>query len=339
MINFGFVLASLSLPAVSGQVYAPYESMVEILKVDAQPSQKDPKRTSLILQFDLLPDVPKGAKIEFILKLLRTDLPIESFFFTLEDEQRKGIKRMWTPKKRLTVDKYYFMTLLRMKEQTVAVQKIMNKSSRFKPEYDPWAWNHTKKGFKVGNADMEKAEFNEFKEWVNARAMEFIQRNNEGIEELNKVMKGEAHVTAGKLDVESLKTFLTEWMKKMEKSQIAVNDLVTDDPSLYEKFIKIHTELERLGMMVARRISYSDLRPVLKKHNMKVSDLKLVQPSRFKPNYRYRVSTEVLKQHWGRIQELLEAREKTLGQEEIPVGETEEGKKDASPGNEKAKGS
>src|SRR5258705_13802658 len=120
MITLGFVLAA-TLPLGGAQEKTGHDKMVEIVKVEALPS-KTPKRQTLSITFNLIPDLPKGVKVEFELQCQSIKVG-DPLIYTLENETRKNIRMTWTPKDRLIVDKYVLVTRIPLAEQTPETRK------------------------------------------------------------------------------------------------------------------------------------------------------------------------------------------------------------------------
>ncbi len=290
MIILGFVLVGaldLAVPPEDLQ----YERMVEVLKVQVSPS-KEPRRHNLEITFNLLPDMPKGVKVFFELERDGTAQEDESgtpvfFPFLLENENRKSIKVVWTPKTRLTCDSYMLKTRIPLAEQSPEVQKLIRANTkRFPEKYDPWYWNHANQEFKVGTPEQAAAEYKEVQDFVEGKIAAILELNNDAMTELEKVSAGEAHVKAGKLAPESLRKSMTDWINRMTKVQKSIRDALHDDPGLYvTKYSQVHLNLVNFGKLVAKRISKVELKKVCDKYGVAISALKLPSPTGFEPNY------------------------------------------------------
>jgi hypothetical protein len=297
MITFGLLLAgTVTVSAPLDQ--NPYERMVEILKVQVAPA-KEPRRHELEITFNVVPDMPKGVVIFFGLE--RNQIPVNDessapviHSFKLENDNRKNIKVRWTPKARLTCDKYMVKTSVPLPEQTEEVKKaLQTNNKRFPEKYDPWPWTHTYMEFAVGTPEQEAAEYKEVTEFVEKRIEEALNLNNEAMDEFEKVAAGQAHVKAGKLDVDSLRKFMGSWMTRMAKVQGAIGEVVLTDPGLYDaKYLQVHANLVALGQMIGKRIRQTELKKVVEKNGVAMTafNSKLPAVAGFMSNYSFSTS-------------------------------------------------
>ena len=344
----GIVLAGgLGFLASSEQI--DYDKIVELVKVNAVVA-KEAKHYDLAVTFNLPPDIPKGIKIFF--ELQRDGVPVtdpngkaETFAFILATENRKGAKFTWTPKVRLTVNKYNFQTSIPVADQSPEVKKaIQGLAKRFPPTMDPWSYSHAYMEFKVGTDAEAEAEGEEVKEFIESKMDAIIELNNEAMDEMEKVKSGEAHVKSDKLTPDSLKKFLLDWTGRLAEVQKSIAEAIVTDPGLYtERFQPVHSELSDLGRMIAKRISRIELKRTLDKYKVPMGAIKLGTVSGFDPNYPHGTSAQQVKDRCASIARLLdpkaaqedgEGAEEKAGEEGGKSAGNPEGESKEDPGGE-----
>jgi hypothetical protein len=322
---------------VTGADELGYDKMVEIVKV--VPTRVKGKAWEIETTFNLVPDMPKGVKINFTLKRDRDGMDVEAFHFTLADENRKGIKQKWTPKDRLSVGEYYFSTDIVLADQTKDTQKAIEKNEkRFPPKSAPWNYQHTYEGakFQVGTKDDEKAEFEEVKTFLMARTDKLIELNGEMLDELDKAGEGTAYSKSGKLDIAAFKKYLNGWGKKVATEQKLVREA---DPGIYlAKYFAEQTEVLELGKMVAKRgFRGTEVIDLLKKSGLGIADLPVPTFESEKDegrltldvNYSRKVSGKGLQDRYNQIQRKLGIKVEEEGEGE-KAGAVEGGEKNAA---------
>jgi hypothetical protein len=325
MVRIGIVLCGL-LTGVDQP--KPYDRFVEIVKAQAVPAPGAAHRHVVEITFNLVPDLPKGVKIQFELQRQGEQVG-DPMFYTLENETRKGLKIAWKPKDRLTTDKYVLVTRIPLADQTPEVRQALSaKPTRFPPDSDPWPFSHVQKEFQVGTAEDEAAEAAEVKKFVEDNVEKLLALNNEGVEELEK------HLT-GKFNQEALKKYLTGWMVRMGQVQREVNDFQLKEPGLFTKHQKLHHELAQLGRMVGKRITKIDLGGILKKNNIATTAFPLPSAPGFDGNFPYLVNGPKIKQQYEMIDRLLNPEGTETAEKE---GAEEGAEKDSKPAANSKKG-
>jgi len=283
------------LPCLTVGDTITYGKMVEILKVQAVRSKEDPKRVSLEITFNLIPDLPKGIEVEF--ELQRQGLKVgESLLYRLDNDNRKNIKITFNSKERLTRDKYTFMTRISPDKQTPEVRKALEaKPQRFPPDQVPWPYAHVDQAVAVGTDEDEARESAEVKAYFEGQVEKILDLNEEGVNELEKLK-------TGKTADEAFKKFLTGWMGRMATVQKDVADYLVREPGLYFKNMKLHAEVQELGRMVAKRVSKAELADYLKK---KGSTFKLPPVDGFDDRYRFTAGAKQIEDRYTKIGKIL----------------------------------
>lgn len=319
---------AVTLPPASALDIVTYPSLVEIVKVEAKPVAGGRGRYKLEVTFNLIPEVPRGAKVEF--ELQRDGFAVgDSFAYVLETEVRKNLRTTFTPKSRLVTDKYYFMTTLPLDQQSAEVRRAVEaKPARFPPEHKPWPMNHPQQAIPIGTAEDEAAEKKEVADFVSGNMEKLLDLNEKAMDELEK--QG-----AGKLDQAALKKFLEQWMKDVTQVQKDVKAFEEKEPGLHFKCQKVYEELVALSKMVAKRITKNEVPALLKKNNVLPASFKLPVVADFDANYRFRANASDIEERCQKIDALLdpESAPEASAAAEAEAGKAKDG--EAAPGSEK----
>jgi len=305
-----------------------FEPMVEVVRVQSARAAGGAKRTALEITFNLVPDLPKGVRVVF--ELQRGGLSVHdenganvTQVFTLDSEVRNNLKLAWTPKVRLTCDKYILTTKIPLREQTPEVRMaIEGKSKRFPLEFDPWPWHHPKQEFLVGTPQDELAEAAEAREYFGAQKDKLIELNNEAVDEVEKAK-------SGKGEPEALKKFLSGWMGRMAAVQKSLSEYPDKEPGLYSKNLKLHREVQDLGRMVAKRVVRTELTGFLKSKGLVANALRLPAVEGFDATFQYAADGFRIRQRVDTILLLLSPQDAPAADPEAAADGKEGSQKDA----------
>ena len=277
-----------------------HSKVVDILKVEVKRGKGKSSRSTINIQFNLHPRLPSGAKVEF--ELLYRGTPFEFMHYTLKDENRKNLKLMWKPKKRMPVDTFFLRTLLPLKIQNAKVAREIDKRSKdFPKNSQPWSWNYPKFPVEIGGKDAKEAESNRIKKYFTKQTDALLELNNEFIEEMEVLESGEKYVNNDVINKKKLAKFIDGWMKKFGELQLEILEYEKKEPGLFQKQRAAHFFLESLAKMIAKRCSRKQLKDTLSVYDTTIASLKLKGAKGFDPNYRHRVKVEDLKKMYEKV--------------------------------------
>lgn len=229
-----------------------WDPYVEILETKHNPPAKEGEKPTVQVKFNLSPDVPKGAKVNFEFEYV--GLEFENVDYVLKDENRKGLSLLWKPVKRLGTGEYFIRTRLHPDQQTPAVQKIIQQNEkRFPTKNVPWMWYYFEKPIQVGSPEDEEAEkealckaYTELVDKLVANMVEFVDK-------VEEVKEGKALVNGKALDVAKLKELVAEWRKKQGEVQQEIVEFPDKEQAFFQRSITTYQNLRELGRMVSKR--------------------------------------------------------------------------------------
>jgi hypothetical protein len=214
--------------------------------------EKEGASPTISLKFNLVTDVPKGAKIYFELEY--NALSLDEVEYTLKDENRRNLTLTWKPKQRLAVGEYFLRTRMPLQAQTPAIQKALKQSDkRFPPKNEPWSCYYADQPLLIGGPAEEAAEQKAICEAYQSFIDKLLGNMDEFKEKIDKVNAGQELVNAGTLDVEKFKAFIIEWRKKQGELQKSIVEFQVKEPALFQKSITAFADLRLLGQMVSKR--------------------------------------------------------------------------------------
>jgi hypothetical protein len=285
----------------SGKDETKHERVVDILKM--QPVKDKDGHQAIQIQFNLHPQVPKNAKVEF--ELQYQALEFDFYHYILKDENRKNLKIEWKPKYRLPVDTYFVRTRMPLVLQDAAVAKEIEKRDKvFPKDSEPWSWNYPDLPIEIGTKEDLEAELKAVKDYFKAQTDKLVESSNAFMDEIESLEKGDKYVKGGKVDTVELGKFVEDWMKKHGEIQQAVAEYEKKELGLFLKHQAAHFELQLLGRMMARRCYNRALVAALDKRKVALADLKLKGSPSFDINYRGSVTPAELQRKLERIFEL-----------------------------------
>jgi hypothetical protein len=291
-------------------------------------------------KFNLSPDVPKGAKVKFVLEY--NGLEMDTLDYVLKDENRKSLAVTWKPKQRLATGEYFFRVKMPLKEQTAAVQRIIQgKAKRFPKINEPWAWFYGEQDpdgkFKhtlvIGSPEDEEAEKKIICDLYTDYINRLIESMTEFLKKMERVKDGKELTSGGSLEVPQFKSYVAGWRKKQGAIQKEIYEFPLKEPALHLKSQTAFPHLVRLGQMVSKR-GWQVQDEVTKQYGVK----DVINPAAegFNRNYKYKVTKESLNQTLGRLDELVcPKNEAEAGTEGQPDGGTEA---QEQPAGEESKG-
>lgn len=291
----------IAVPEEDDDEEVNYDKIVDITGIDLQSSS--PRRKVIEISFNLHPQIPSGATIEFELEYQA--LPFDHAQFTLKDEKRRNLKLSWTPKHHLPVDTYFVRTRMPLDAQTAKVVAELTKRQKiFPPDSAPWSWHYPEFPVKVGSPEDQAAETAAVRSYFKTQAGRILALYKDFKAVTTALEEGKDYVSGTKVDTPKLSSFVNKWMSEFGTLQRELKDYELREPGLYRKMALAHFNLAQLAQMVGRKCYKQDLGAALEKYKMNVADLRLKGDRNFDPNWRYRVKPESLNAKYGRIRDL-----------------------------------
>ncbi len=312
----------------------PYDPIIDLRKVEYIPeSAAKSKKRTLRFTFNVAPDVPKDAKINFELEYKA--LPFESTNFVLEGQNRRGLVLEWSPKKELAIDEYFLRVRMFLNDQTPAVRKaIEQKPAKFPKEFEPWPWLYFDTPVKVGTEAELLEQKNAICDLYGKYMDRLVANYSEFQEAMDKVAAGEAAVNGTSLDQAKFEKIVVDWREKQGKLQEEIQNLVIDNPVVAATSETAYRYLSDLGCMVSKA-GHQRQKAVTDKYGVAEIRPKKVNPF-FNPSYRYAAGKEALNKQLERIETIVCAHllEETEGdaaaQDGSKAGAKKDGEKDGA---------
>jgi hypothetical protein len=229
-----------------------WEPYLELLEATHNAPAKEGDKPTVLIKFNLSPDIPKGTKVNFEFEYVGVEF--ENVDYLLKDENRKGLNFLWKPVKRLGTGEYVLRTRIHLDQQTPAIQKVIGQNEkRFPAKNAPWMWYYFDKPIKVGSPEDEAAEkeaickaYTEFVDKLVANMVEFVDK-------MEEVKGGKDFVNGKVLDVAKLKEFVEAWRKKQGEVQQEIVEFPDTEQALFQRSITTYQNLRELGRMVSKR--------------------------------------------------------------------------------------
>ena len=229
-----------------------WEPYLELLETKHNPPAKEGDKPTVLIKFNLSPDIPKGTKVNFEFEYVGTEF--ENVDYVLKDENRKGLSLTWKPTKRLGTGEYIIRTRLHLDQQTPAIQKTIGQNEkRFPAKNAPWMYYYFDKPIKIGSPEDEAAEkeavckaYTEFVDKLVANMVEFVDK-------MEEVKAGKEFVNGKALDVAKVKGFVETWRKKQGETQQEIAEFPEKEQALFQRSLTTYQNLRELGRMVSKR--------------------------------------------------------------------------------------
>ncbi|HVR76327.1 MAG TPA: hypothetical protein VMT52_18505 [Planctomycetota bacterium] len=296
----------------------PFEVLLELSGVQYIPPAKEGGEQTLVMKFDLSPDVPRGAKLNVVVE--QYGLPVEeaTTWYTLKDENRRGLSHSWKPKARLPTGEYFLRVHCRLEEQLPAVQRaIKGKPERFPLIEEPWSWYYIQMPLKVGSPEEEAREAEELCNIYTGFMDRAIDNMVDFIETMEAVKAGDDYVNGKSLDTAKFEAYVLEWRKKQGELQKDIVEFGRKEPVMIQKSATAYTHLVMLGRMVSAR-SVKVQNEVTDQY--KVGVINPASHKYFDRSFRYKADLPALQSRLDTLRRLLNCPEE--GEESEP-GEAE----------------
>jgi hypothetical protein len=316
-----------------GNATEGYEAYLELLDVKYVPPEKPGTAQMLDLKFNLVLDIPKGAKIRLALE--RFGLEQEETEYTLKEDKRTDLTFQWKLKNKLASgEEYQLRTHLHLDKQTPAVQKLIRQNQKkFPPKSEPWSW-YLKPAIKIGSPEEEAEQGKVLCDTYTALMEKLVESFSEFDAKMTAVKEGKELVKGGALDKEAFEKYVLEWRKKQGAVQKEIREFQANEPGLVQKSPSAYAKVVDLGRMVSKRCAQ------VQKEASDQYKVAFFNPAveDFDRAFRYAVTFELLQERYKNVRTILncpEDEEGAAAEEKADEKPAAEGDAEATPGEEK----